>query len=272
MHYKVLFLSMSCNDPFFEISRKVVEDTWAKDIINGKYPGIGYYSYTSSSYDMDYINGNTIYINVSDNIEDTYEKTIKVFEVLRDNGITFDYIIRTNTSVYFNIPLILGMLDKNKGIDLMGPMLFNINFDMKEYSMIIGNMMFLSRRVVDSLVDNYNVYNKNNVILSEGVNPYDDVLISIFSQILINDINIRIIDNKDICFYKPILNNKYIYIEDIDEVKKFIKCHNYTFDPNCVLYNPFIKVRLNGIDTKHRYIELEHMYELDKVYRDYVIV
>ena len=77
VHYRILFLAMSCNDPFFVDSRRVTHDTWAKDIILGKYPNVGFFTYTASETGEEYIEDNTIYLNCGDGLKDTWDKTMK---------------------------------------------------------------------------------------------------------------------------------------------------------------------------------------------------
>lgn len=110
VHYRpnkrnIIILSMSCNLPEYKEMQETVKNTWAKDIIDGKYPNISFYFYTVSTDGKEYIDekNHFIYVNTADNVERTYSKTIHTLELLKDKK--FDFIVRTNTSTFINIPL-----------------------------------------------------------------------------------------------------------------------------------------------------------------------
>lgn len=108
MYYGV-FLSQSSNIDFFEQESEVVEQTWAKPIIEGKYPGYLYFRYTAcdSKHPEPCIIGNTIYVLNDDSLIHTYEKMREAYRLLLLYGYDFVYLFRTNTSTYINVPKVI---------------------------------------------------------------------------------------------------------------------------------------------------------------------
>ena len=114
---KILILVMSCNLDFFDHEVEIVEQTWAKDIIDGKYDNISYYSYTAMTDEM-FRNSehknlgiideecHTVYVPTKDDFYSTYQKTLMCLKTLHTKICDVDYIFRTNTSTYINVPLL----------------------------------------------------------------------------------------------------------------------------------------------------------------------
>lgn len=157
-HYTLLILAMSCNDPFFVESRRVTHDTWAKDIILGSYQNIGFYSYTASETGEEYIEDNTIYLNCGDKLENTFEKTMGVFDFLSRNNITFDYVLRTNTSTYINLPL---TIDKINTLIMLNCDLSGLACDDRtnfyETPVLSGQYLLLSNRLIKIIMTKQNI-------------------------------------------------------------------------------------------------------------------
>lgn len=104
---KILVLVMSCNNPFFIDEEKVCRETWGKAILDGLFPNIEYWSYTSDEGNP-HINFETheIFCDSKDDIWHTYQKTYDCFKQIKANGFDFDVIFRTNTSQYVNVHLL----------------------------------------------------------------------------------------------------------------------------------------------------------------------
>lgn len=102
---KILILVMSCNDKFFLEQEKYIDDTWGKDIIDGKYPNISLYKYRGSEEPNDISKDNIINIYCEDDIKNTFKKTYLAFR-LCEQTFDYDYIFRVNTSTYINVPLL----------------------------------------------------------------------------------------------------------------------------------------------------------------------
>lgn len=291
MHYNLLILAMSCNEPFFVESRQVTHDTWAKDVINGIYPSIGFYSYTSSENGEEYIENNTIYLNCSDEINETYYKTIRCFDFLRRNGITFDYVLRTNTSVYFNIPLTLCLLENklSDNIDLYsqsrGNPVFEMNGERYGYTEFHGSFYVASSKLMYALVDNYDEYNEREPRLIDICNQhnfaipgYDDITmcISLVLMGLDGRESFRMMfDNDNMYRYKCLMKSKVALknefnvncFDDFAEESRYLMTMLNAENPEVINFVPFMQYRIltsldNRKSTKYRYIELEHAYEL----------
>lgn len=268
-HYTILVLSMSCNEPFFVESRKVTHDTWAKDIILGSYENVGFYSYTASETGEEYIEDNTIYLNCGDKLENTFEKTMCVFDFLNKNNITFDYVLRTNTSTYINLPLTIDKINTFitlncdfAGLPCNGSSVFN------ETTVVSGQYLFLSNRLIKLLLERY----KQN-IYKDYINFYiygiDDIEISnhVLDILQNTKLNIILINCIDQVKYKSLSKNTKF--KNPDDVNYPFHIHT---DPNIVNNVYAVNYRLNNVDRKsmYRYVELEHAYELHEANR-YVI-
>lgn len=261
-HYRLLFLSMSCNERFFEISRYVTHDTWAKDIINNIYPDIGFYSYTSSITGEEYDENNTIYVNSTDDFSGTFDKTIKCLAYLENHGVTYDYVIRTNTSMYFNI---YNMIKKEYKGDLeslyMGDITDVYN---NAVQLFCGNIMILSNRCISCLLDFYKKreHEKELEFYARQVNLNDDTLISIYIHILNRDHHANIIIHPikypDFHRYKTILHNKFLQAK---VAEAYFISPEHT-DPTFVNNVEYVQIRIPNCKFEDRTIELEHMYEL----------
>ena len=104
---KILVLVMYCNKDLFERGFEWIKNNWAKPVIDGKYPNIQFFGYTASKDGKYHIDQKRHIIQVpcDDELFGTAEKTIKTFRFIHELGLEYDYIFRTNTSTYINIPL-----------------------------------------------------------------------------------------------------------------------------------------------------------------------
>ena len=270
-HYDILFLAMSCNDPFFEMSRKVTMDTWAKGIIEEQYPGVGFYAFTCAADYKERIENNCIYVNVEDDYRHTYSKTVRAMQMLHEQGITWDVLIRTNTSIYFNVERTVQLvktLDKNK---LYSYLLGNLQIGEHSVPLCVGWVMIMPKLLTDLMIMNAQCFNEEHELirrLKEEPNFYanDDVLIGIFRWILCNnkyDVELKLLPNAYIKHYKTNLHNRFLQAPLPD---LFTRPDQYTDNPDDILQLPWVQVRLFGVEHQYRYIELEHMYELHEAY------
>lgn len=268
-HYTLLILAMSCNDPFFVESRRVTHDTWAKDIILGSYENVGFYSYTASETSEEYIEDNTIYLNCGDKLENTFEKTMCVFEFLQKNNITFDYVLRTNTSTYINLTLSIDKINTLIALncDLAG-LPCNNRYDFYKTPVLSGQYLLLSNRLIKLLLDRYqkNIYKDYLKIDMHGI---DDIEIAnhVLDILQNTNLNIKLINYIDQVKYKSLSKNTQF---------KKLADDNYPFpihtDPSIVNNVYAVNYRLNNVErtSMYRYVELEHAYELHEANR-YVI-
>ena len=268
-HYALLILAMSCNEPFFVESRHVTHDTWAKDVILGSYSNIGFYSYTASETGEEYIENNTIYLNCGDKLENTFEKTMCVFDFLNKNNITFDYVLRTNTSTYINLLLSIDKINTLIALnyDLAGlPRSNTTNF--YESPILSGQYLFLSNKLVKLLLERYqkNIY-KNYI--NYYINGVDDVEIAnhVLDILQNTKLNIKLFNYFDQTKYKSLVKNTKFKISNHN---------NYPFtihtDPKIVNNVYAVNYRLEQLPSTsdYRFVELEHAYELHEANR-YVI-
>lgn len=110
---KLLFLSMSCADKLFTDLDACCNETW-RNYDKNKYPGIQaeFWTYTDAEPGqktwVDEKN-HIIYVERDYTFDQpvcmTFSKTLEVFDLVR-NKLDFDYIVRTNTSTWLNVPLI----------------------------------------------------------------------------------------------------------------------------------------------------------------------
>lgn len=103
---KIIVLVMSCNKQFFNNQLKTLrEHLYAKDILQKKYNNVDFWSYSASYDDKYHINKDIhhLFIPCNDDLQHTYEKTYKALKFINELGITYDFILRTNTSSYVNI-------------------------------------------------------------------------------------------------------------------------------------------------------------------------
>lgn len=157
---KILVLVMSCNNDFFNAQVNKIKETWASNIINGKYPNIDFLSYKGS---LDYIShdyneqNNELIIRCEDDLENTFKKTIYALEYINKLGIEYDYIFRTNTSTYINIELLNAFIQQITDE--------NIIYTSELYSLIEantpkpmdlygrGNGLIISKKMINILIN-----------------------------------------------------------------------------------------------------------------------
>lgn len=160
---KILILTMSCNQEAFLNEENTIKETWAKDIIDGKYPNITWYAYRSTLNDNPYDMDNIIYVPENDDRSHTYQKTIACFKYINDHKdkdkFDFDFIVRTNTSQYVNVELLnkfVDGLDPNDETIYTSQICFNTSSHLKLYGR--GNFVLFSRVVFDRILKASELY------------------------------------------------------------------------------------------------------------------
>lgn len=260
---KILILSMSCNHPYFKSLVSVVKDTWAKSIINKEYENVEWFAYTSCDKkhtvpEIDY-KEHIIYVDSKDDLFSTYDKTQKAYNMIK-NYIDFDYVVRTNTSVFLNIDNLLLKIKNCNNNDILGGC---VGYYYKypdgrtefQFNMIVGLFMGMSKSYFDIAMSANNNY--------EEIPSPDDVIISRrLLDVLKNDFNIVSPNNCSTIYprYKP-------FKEDDNEILNREDIKNYTIvtDPNIVNESVVIQLRPLYGDLKERSEkghEFEHFYEL----------
>lgn len=158
---KILILTMSCTQKAFLNEENTIRETWAKDIIDGKYPNITWYAYRNTLYDNPYDMDNIIYVPENDDRNHTYQKTIACFKYINDHKekFDFDFIVRTNTSQYVNVELLnkfVSGLDSNDETIYTSQICFNTSSHFKLYGR--GNFVLFSRVVFDRILKASELY------------------------------------------------------------------------------------------------------------------
>ena len=156
---KLIILSMSCDLPFFVDEEQVVLETWAKDIVDGKYPDVSFYFIRTSENER--IEGNYIYVNTEDSFFNTFEKNVRAFEMLNENNIDYDFILRTNLSTYINIPAVVNIINSYIIPDCLvknffGGELLSTVTGGQELLFFRGNFMLFNRIQIKFILKNKN--------------------------------------------------------------------------------------------------------------------
>lgn len=121
---KILILSMSSSRSPFITQEAICKSTWAKPILEGKYPNIDYWIYRESKTvkKTTIIKNKHLILVPEKNHKEVYEtasKTIEVFNIIdKIGGNEYDWVVRTNTSSFINVPLLEAYLSRARENDL----------------------------------------------------------------------------------------------------------------------------------------------------------
>lgn len=274
-HLKGVFLAQSCNLPFFKKELAIVENTWAKELIEDKHPGYKFFSYTScdDTHPTPCIDGNTIYVLNDDSIEHTYEKMRDAYQLLLDKY-DFDVLFRTNTSTFINVPLAIQRMEclKEKEIvsDICG--YYHVIPNMTPtfmFNTFVGAAYIISRKIADSIfLSRYdssisNVQDGDDIISCYIINElYNPGEIEMKSIVVSNDASVYLSYR-----YKGAsdLSKTYDQISATDELNK----KRYISDPSIVNDQIIVSYRTfyTDLDKREEEGELQHLQELYEAYR-----
>ena len=146
---------MSCNQEKYIEEENAIKETWAKDIIDGKYPNISVCFYRGGSEENRYDEEQHIlYLTSNDTLNSTFEKTRDAFEWVENNFEDYDFIIRTNLSTYINIEAISQFLKNNEsGVDII----LTTGLVLNNYNNCIpypkGHFMIIHKTIVKEIID-----------------------------------------------------------------------------------------------------------------------
>ena len=158
---KCVILCMCCNNVYYQREYEELKNTWAKPIIENKYPNIEIWSYTASpntKYVVDY-NKHMIYVPcLSDALDGTFEKTYKAIQFLNFMGIEYDWLLRTNCSTIVNVGLLSKMLNDDvlDGNKIYTAQLFLNSITSSPFNNSLfcrGNFMLMSRKFSNLISD-----------------------------------------------------------------------------------------------------------------------
>jgi hypothetical protein len=266
--YEGIFLVMSANSDYFKIARQSVIDTWAKDLINGLYPGYAFYCYTAcdEEHPTPCIDGYMIYVDCQDDLYHTYTKTKLAFQMLKDNNITYKQVYRTNTSVYINVPSIIKQIQHDKcdisnylcGYYTISNESSNPNF---QYNIFIGVYYGMHYNLVKQIF--FNGYDETIGIPVEG----DDVTMTRIIKYLKIPYNL-IEPNPNFQYDFP--RYKCVLLEDSNKWEHFYNLNNIYQDDaiHCLRASNVIRTRTlyDGEERITKGNEISHMYELHEAF------
>lgn len=242
---------MSCNDDFFIGQEKVIKETWAGPIIKGEYPGIDFLIYrgdTSLEKHKLIKSENLLLLRCEDNLQNTYKKTHYALSLI-DKNFEYDYIFRTNTSTFVNVPLLYEFIQDLDDEVLWTSELYSLSESMTPYPLYLygrGNGILLSKKLVQ--------------------------------RILVEGINFLYLENCDDWVIGNILNSYWMkqskdYTEYIKSYKHgWFKCISTVAENNhtlCPYYNDntnfnflkqFITIQIKRYNERH--LENKNYYEL----------
>lgn len=245
---KLVILAMSCNLPFFVKEEELVKETWGKDIVENKYEDVSLYFLKSDENER--IEGNYIYVNSGDDILHTMQKTMKGIHMLLDNGIEFDFLIRTNLSTYINIDVIRQFIygDMLPNYQDWSGTLFTseVVSTGKKYGPR-GNFLFTNRGIINSIIYLYDKYYTDAVGL-------DDAIIG---DMLYPAVMLREVYHGEM--FKDVRYHKNCYIDNIEDIDPMFFFISFRY---------FASSMLMGYDTREQ-IEFETCRQIDKFIRSH---
>lgn len=261
---------MSCNIPHFQALLGAVMDTWAKPLIQNKYPEITWFGYTSCDSKhpnqmVDFEN-HMIYVDCGDTLLDTYEKTQKAYNLIKD-CVDFDYVVRTNTSVFINIYKMLERINSVSDDEIISNITNYTVADKNDdivmrHVLMVGFFMSMSRKFFDIAMSSDVVRERDKFWPSYY---HDDVVMSrtLLQHVGKNNLKFQSIEpDENVTFYKPCVE------QEADWFEEFRKHFNFEFN-NPSSINEHILFRLRplyeGDERLTRGHELEHFYELNNV-------
>lgn len=107
---KIIILILSTNNEIYEPFIVALKETWVK---KAKANNIECFFY-EGGYHNSYIDGDTIKLNVNDDLNSTSEKLISAIDILKKNKIEFDFIFRTNLSSFIIVDNFLAYFKENE--------------------------------------------------------------------------------------------------------------------------------------------------------------
>ena len=155
---KLLIVCMSCQDDFFVEQEKVIKETWAGPIIKGEYPGVDFLIYkgdeTLEKHKL-IKSQNTLLLRCEDDLDHTFKKTYYALSLI-DKNFEYDYIFRTNTSTFVNVPLMYELIHNLDNDEVAWfSELYSLSEAYTPYPLCLfgrGNGMLLSRKLVKRIL------------------------------------------------------------------------------------------------------------------------
>lgn len=151
---------MSCNEERFINEEETIRETWGASIINGEVENLSIIFYRGGDVESFDDEKKVLTLNVADDLNNTYNKTIKAFNFFKKNDIEYDYIFKTNTSTYINVEALLQFL-KFEDIDkeIVYTPCLNINKDCSSVPFGVGYFLIFPKYMVESVFLSYTLNN-----------------------------------------------------------------------------------------------------------------
>lgn len=117
---KTLVLVLSCDIEPFKRYEETIKQTWAKDIIDGKYPNVDFYFYkhkdgiTETEIDEEH---HMVWTACHDDLRLTFNKWQEAINFIVKQGRKYEYVLRMNSSTWCNFKALdrfIGYLDNEK--------------------------------------------------------------------------------------------------------------------------------------------------------------
>lgn len=146
---------MSMNSKEFSEEEEIIRQTWASDIISGKYPGMKILFYKGRKKDDETLEDDILYVCSDDGLSDTYKKTIRALKWCVDNE-DFDFIVKTNTTTYINVGLLSKFVEQLPiGDEHIYGSTYITNTCSKGILYFRGNFAIWSKNVVNDILKTY---------------------------------------------------------------------------------------------------------------------
>jgi len=208
---KILVLNMSSTNSSFDLFNKLDKcsrETWAKDIIDGKYENIDYYTTidTDKQTRIDEKN-KVVYIHKDKDIDNTihmYDRFIESSKLLLKKK-KYDYIIRVNSSTWLNIDLLNEFLANETDDSKIYTHSLLSGYYSLYYPWMSGCLFMMASKYIGIIEKEFNALNDST---KTAVN--DDIIISAVLRVRMN--NLTNTDNGWKIFNS--LEGKYLWKHD----------------------------------------------------------
>lgn len=154
---KILILVMSCKDEFFKEQESYIDNTWGKDILEGKYENISLIKYHGGEDKTYVVDDKDFCLHCEDDINNTYKKTYMAFSLCK-SYYEYDYIFRVNTSTYVNVPLLNAFVQSLEKDDILWcAETYSLSEVMAPFPLYLygrGNALLFSAKLIDIILMN----------------------------------------------------------------------------------------------------------------------
>lgn len=150
---------MSCNIDYYTRYASLVRDTWGRPVLEDKYDNLELWFYTSSRHNSIDLDTHTIYINTEDDIYNTFDKTIKAYEIV-EKYFDYDFILVTNCSTVMNCQLLSYFVNNIPDYYSCFNYLYYMQEEFKYYYCFQGLFMLFPKFMIKWFIENQ----KTNII------------------------------------------------------------------------------------------------------------